>query len=208
MNEKSLADAVAPSLPTDLFNLGYSTDADLTSVGFGSIGRNVRIARNCTIVGMQNIHIGDNVRIDGPTVLSAGNGHIRIGSYIHIGGMCFLAGAGGIDLEDFSGLSQGVCIYSASDDYSGHALTNPTVPREFLNVEISPVRLGRHVIVGSGSVILPGCNIGEGSSIGAMSLLTKSVAPWGIYAGTPARFLKKRSQHLLAMEAQLIQRRQ
>ena len=137
---------------------------------------------------------------------SAGNGHIRIGSYIHIGGMCFVAGAGGVDLEDFSGLSQGVRIYSASDDYSSHALTNPTVPREFLNVDIAPVRLGRRVIIGSGSVILPGCNVGEGSSVGAMSLVTKSLAPWGIYAGAPARFLKKRSQQLLAMEARMIQR--
>ena len=208
MNEKSLVDAVAPSPPADPFNSGYWNDADLASAGFGSIGRNVRIAKNCTIVGMQNIQIGDNVHIDGPTVLSAGGGHIRFGRNIHVGGMCFIAGAGGVDLEDFSGLSQGVRIYAASDDYSGHALTNPTVPREFLNVEMAPVRLGRHVIVGSGSVILPGCNIGEGSSVGATSLVTKSLAPWGIYAGAPARFLKKRSQQLLAMEAQLIQLRE
>ncbi|MFM0046335.1 acyltransferase [Paraburkholderia sediminicola] len=208
MNEQSLAHGAASGPPSDLLNPGYWTDFDLTSAGFGSIGRNVRIAKNCTIVGMQNIHIGDHVRIDGLSVLSAGNGYIRIGSYIHIGGMCFLTGAGGIDLEDFSGLSQGVRVYSASDDYSGQSLTNPTIPREFLNVEIAPVRLGRHVIVGSGSVILPGCNIGEGSSIGAMSLVTKSLAPWGIYAGAPARFLKKRSQQLLAMEARLIQQRE
>ncbi|EIF30598.1 acetyltransferase (isoleucine patch superfamily) [Burkholderia sp. Ch1-1] len=207
MNEQSLARGAASSLPADQFNPGYLSEGDLASAGFGSIGRNVLIARNCIIIGLQNIHIGSDVRIDGPTVLAASSGHIRIGSHVHVGGFGFLAGVGGIDLEDFSGLSQGVRIYSASDDYSGDALTNPTVPREFLNVEIAPVRLGRHVIIGSGSVILPGCNVGEGSSVGAMSLVTKSLAPWAIYAGAPARFLKKRSQQLLAMEAQLIQQR-
>ncbi|PVX85802.1 hypothetical protein [Paraburkholderia unamae] len=141
MNEKSLAHDAASRLPTNRFNSGDWTDADLASAGFGSIGQSVRIAQSCTIVGTQNIHIDDNVRIDGPTVLSAGSGHIRIGSYIRIGDTCFLAGAGGIDLEDFSGLSQGARIDSACDDYSSHALTNPAVPREVLNVEIAPVRL-------------------------------------------------------------------
>ncbi|TGS72469.1 acyltransferase, partial [Mesorhizobium sp. M8A.F.Ca.ET.181.01.1.1] len=102
-----------------------------------------------------------------------------------VGGMCFLAGGGGIQMEDFSGLSQGVRVYSTSDDYSGAALTNPTVPREYLNMKIAPVRLGRHVIVGSGSVILPGCVLGEGVSVGAMSLVTKNLEPWGVYFGSP-----------------------
>ena len=178
----------------------------MADAGFGSIGNGVRIARNCTIVGPQNIYIGDDVRIDGPTVLSASSGHIRIGRYVHIGGMCFLAGAGGIELEDFSGLSQGVRIYSASDDYSGEALTNPTVPKRYLNVSIAPVHLGRHVIVGSGTVILPGCDVGDGASIGAMSLVKKNLEPWGIYGGAPARFIKKRSQRLLLLEAELMMR--
>ncbi|MGG1944707.1 acyltransferase [Trinickia sp. NRRL B-1857] len=190
----------------DTLNPGYWTESDLVSAGFPSLGRNIQIARNCTIVGAQNIYVGDDVRIDGPSVLSAASGHIRIGRYVHIGGMCFLAGAGGIDMEDFSGLSQGVRIYSASDDYSGDALTNPTVPRRYLNVTIARVRLGRHSIVGSGTVILPGCDIGEGASIGAMSLVKKSLAPWGIYGGTPARFIRKRSQRLLSLEAELMMR--
>jgi acetyltransferase-like isoleucine patch superfamily enzyme len=141
--------------------------------------------------------------IIGPTVLSASSGYIRIGSHVHIGGMCFLAGGGGIDMEDFTGLSQGVRVYSASDDYSGAALTNPTVPRRHLNAKVAPVRLSKHVIAGSGMVILPGCTIGERSSLGAMSLVTKHLAPWGVYFGSPAKRLKRRSRNLLKLEQEM-----
>ncbi|HVW52744.1 MAG TPA: acyltransferase [Trinickia sp.] len=188
-------------------NPGYWTADELEAFGARSVGSNVRVAKNCTLIGIENMSFGENVRVDGPTVLSASvDGYIRIASYVHIGGMCFLAGAGGIEMCDFSGLSQGVRIYSASDDYSGEALTNPTVPKRYLNVRTAPVRIGRHVIVGSGAVILPGCDIGEGASIGAMSLVKKNLAPWGIYGGTPVRFIKKRSQRLLALEAELMMR--
>ena len=188
-------------------NPGYWTEEELKQFGSPSVGRNVQVAKNCTVVGIENITFGNNVRIDGPTVLSASGGNIRIGSHVHIGGMCFLAGGGGIDMEDFSGLSQAVRVYSASDDYSGAALTNPTVPRQYLNVKVAPVRLGRHVIVGSGTAILPGCTIGEGTSVGAMSLVTKSLDPWGVYFGTPAKRLKARSKKLLRLETELQSRK-
>lgn len=184
-------------------NPGYFTEDELVRLGLSSAGRNVRVARNCIVIGIENMSIGDNVRIDGPTVLTASGGHIHIGSHVHIGGMCFLAGGGGIVMEEFSGLSQGVHIYSTSDDYSGAALTNPTVPQSYLNVKVAPVHLGRHVIVGSGSVILPGCRLGEGTSVGAMSLVTKTLKPWGVYFGTPARRLKARSKALLLLEDEL-----
>jgi acetyltransferase-like isoleucine patch superfamily enzyme len=181
------------------FNPGYWTEDELSKFGFCRVGTNVRVAKNCTIIGMQNISIGDNVRVDGPTVMSASSGYINIGSHVHVGGMAFLAGGGGIELGDFSGLSQGVRIYSTSDDYSGAALTN-------LNVKVAPVNLGRHVIVGSGSVVLPGCSIGEGASVGALSLVTKSLGPWGVYFGTPARRLRARSRRLLKLEEELMKK--
>jgi acetyltransferase-like isoleucine patch superfamily enzyme len=188
---------------TNPFNSGYWAEEDLSTFGFRAVGKNVRIAKSCIIADLANVSFGDNVRIDGPTVISPSSGYVRIGSFVHIGGFCFLGGGGGIDLEDFSGLSQGVRIYSASDDYSGNALTNPTVPREYQNVIAAPVHIGRHVIIGSGSVVLPGCTIGEGSSIGALSLVTKSLEEWGVYFGSPCKRIKRRSKKLLELEARL-----
>jgi len=166
------------------------------------------VAKNCTIIGLrsqsfENIVLGDNVRIDGFTTIAAASGHLTVGSYVHIGGYCFLACAGGVTIDDFSGLSQRVSVYSSSDDYSGAALTNPTVPSEYLNVKTAPVHLERHVIVGAGSVILPGVSIGEGSSVGALSLVHRTLAEWGMHGGIPAKFLKSRSKALLESESAL-----
>lgn len=186
------------------FNPGYYGSDELAAFGFRSVGSHVQVAKNATLIGIENISIGSHVRIDGyTTVVADGQGFLTLGSYIHIGAGCYLAAGGGVVMEDFSGLSQGVRIYSRTDDYSGRTLTNPTVPAEFLGVTQGTVRLGRHVILGSGTVVLPGIVIGDGSSVGALSLVTKSLDPWGVYFGSPARRLKARAQGLLALEAEL-----
>jgi galactoside O-acetyltransferase len=107
----------------------------------------------------------------------------------------------GIRLEVFSGISQAVRIYSSTDDYSGKQLKNPTVPEKYTGVTRGRVVLWRHVIIGSGSVILPGVTIGEGSAVEALSLVTKSLDPWGHYFGCPAKRLKHTSKQLLELEA-------
>jgi acetyltransferase-like isoleucine patch superfamily enzyme len=193
------------SLMDNPFNPGYFESAELRSFGFRQVGENVRIARNCTIVGLENVSLGSNIRIDGNVVIAAHAGSLTIGNHIHIGTACFLACSGGIAMADFTGLSHGVCIYSATDDYSGAALTNPTIPAQYLNVKKARVSLERHAIVGSGSVILPGVCVGEGCSVGALSLVTKSLDPWGIYFGSPVKRLRARSRKLLELEAELLQ---
>lgn len=191
----------------DIFNLGYYSENDLKQAGIKQVGTNVMIYKNCTIVGLQNISIGDNVRIDAYcSIIVPRDGFLRIGSYVHIGGFCHLSAGDGITMEDFSGLSQRVSIYSRTDDYGGEYLTNPTVPVEYTGYHGGPVTLKRHVIIGSGSVILPGVTIGEGSSVGALALVNKSLDAWGVYAGCPARFFKARSKKLLDHEKKLVKR--
>ncbi len=190
---------------TNPFDPGYYRDDELREFGFGAIGSNVQIAKNCTIVGLGNIEIGNNVRIDAyASLIVPAGGWIRVGSYVHIGGYCLLSAGDGVTLEDFSGLSQGVRIYSRTDDYTGKYLTNPTVPERYTGIARGAVRLGRHVIVGSGTVILPRVTIGEGASVGALSLVTKSLEPWGVYMGCPVKRLKGRSKRLLELEQQLL----
>jgi len=188
----------------ELFDSGYYTESDLRKAGFKQVGENVRIAKKCTIVGIGQIEIGNNVRIDDYCTILAAGGHLRLGSFIHIGGYCYLSAGDGITMEDFSGLSQGVRIYSRSDDYSGEHLTNPTVPEKYVSISRGEVVLRRHAIIGSGSVILPGVVIGEGTAIGALSVVTRSVDAWGIFFGSPIRRLKDRSRRLLDLEAELL----
>ena len=185
----------------NIFNIEYINEKYLKQIGIKNVGKNVLICRNCTIIGIENISIGNNVRIDGYTSLIANHkSGLKIGSNVHIASYCMLNSRFGIDLEDFSGLSHGVKIYSASDDYSGNALTNPTIPEEYLNLYKGRVKIGKHVIIGSGSVILPNLTIGEGCSIGANSLVNKSLEPWGVFFGSPVKKIKSRSKELLKLE--------
>ena len=190
---------------SDYFNPGYYDSSELRMLNFKFVGDNVKIAKNCTIIGLNNITIGNNIRIDGNTVIAADTGILSLGDNIHIGGGCFLGCAGGIYFSDFSAVSQGVRIYSASDDYSGNSLTNPTIPKKYLRVTVAPVKLGRHVVIGSGSVILPGVSIGDGSSVGALSLVNYSLSSWGVYFGAPVKRLMSRSQRLLKLEAEFLE---
>lgn len=176
----------------------------LESMGFATIGENVLISEKASIYGAARIRLGDNVRIDDYCVLSAGQGGIDIGSYVHIAVYCSLIGSARIRLDDFAGLSGRVSIYSSSDDYTGAALTNPTVPVEYTQVHSADVHIGRHVIVGTGSVILPGVVLAEGVAIGALSFVHRSCDAFGIYTGNPLRRLKDRGRDLLDAEAKLI----
>jgi acetyltransferase-like isoleucine patch superfamily enzyme len=50
----------------------------------------------------------------------------------------------------------------------------------------------RNVWIGADTIVLPGVEIGEGAVIGAGSVVTKSVPAYCVYAGNPARFIKRR----------------
>lgn len=180
----------------------FYDESELAQLGLKRYGSNVKISRRAVFYHPGQMEIGDNVRIDDYTTVS---GKIVLGDYIHIAQFCGLyGGTEGIYMDDFSGLSSRVVIYATSNDYSGESMTNPTVPAQYRGTDKNlPVHLCRHVIVGTTSVILPGVTIGEGSSVGAMSMCTKDLAPWGVYAGSPIRKIRERSKTLLRLEQDL-----
>lgn len=181
------------------------TRDEIDRLGFASVGDNVQISDKASIYGSSRITIGSNVRIDDFCVLSAGVGGICIGQHVHIAVYSSLIGAGQITLSDFCNISSRVAIYSSSDDYSGESMTNPTVPSEFTGVDHGDVFLGEHTIIGSGSVILPGTRLETGVAVGALSLVNRNCAEFGIYAGNPAKRIKERSRNLLAVAERFLE---
>jgi galactoside O-acetyltransferase len=182
------------------FDPGYFTSPELRAFGFARVGENCLVARNCTIIGLENITIGDNVRIDGFTSLIAPHGRAKIGSFVHIATACMLGARGGIEIGDFSSLSQGVRVFTAIDDFTGRKLSNATVPEDLTGVHSAPVRIGAYVPIGSGTIILPGVHIGDGAAVGAMSLVSGPLKPWTIHAGNPAKAVGERARDLLSLE--------
>jgi acetyltransferase-like isoleucine patch superfamily enzyme len=184
--------------------MAFLNSNEISLMGFLSVGENVFISDRASFYNSANISLGNNVRIDDFCVLSAGEGGITIGSYVHVAVYTSLIGAGKITLSDFSNISSRVSIYSSNDDYSGDTMSNPMVPAGYKNVLDADVHIGKHVIIGSGSIVLPGITIEDGAVVGALSLVNRDCQAFGIYAGTPATFIKERKHHLLDLEKRFI----
>lgn len=178
--------------------MAFMERAELEAMGFRHIGSNVRISDKASIYNPEMMEIGDNSRIDDFCVVS---GKVTIGRNVHLAVFCNVAGGSeGVVMEDFSGLAYGCHLFTQSDDYSGGSLTNPTVPAEFKHETKRPIRIGRHAILGTNSLVFPGVTVAEGTASGAMTVLNRDTEEWSIYVGNPGKKVKARKQDLLAFE--------
>lgn len=185
--------------------MAWLTEEQMREMGFACFGKNVMLSDKASFFNCKNIRFGSNIRIDDFCVFSAGIGGIDIGDYIHVAVFTSVIGAGNITLADFCNISSRVSIYSSNDDYSGTSMTNPMVSADFTNVRHADVRIGRHVIIGAGSIILPGVILGEGAAVGALSFVTRSVGDFSIVAGVPAKHIRNRKRDILDLEYKFIQ---
>lgn len=172
--------------------------------GLAAKGREVLIDPWVRIIRPDLVHIGDHVRIDAGVLLS-GLHPIRIGDHVHLAAGTKIFSSGGlVEIASFASLSADVKVYSASDDYTGGSLTNPTVPDAYKAVTRASVRIGKHTIIGAGSVVLPGVTLGFGSAVGALSLVSGDVEEGVVVAGVPARSIGRRdTARLVELEAML-----
>jgi galactoside O-acetyltransferase len=164
--------------------------------------------------------IGKTVRIRYPELVSIGEGSIiddftyistalEIADRTHISAGCKLIGgrSATVRMGELSTLAPNVVLSAGSDDYVG-GLATPLVPADLKgNYEVGTIDIGRHCIVGAGTVVLPNVVLGEGSAVGALSLVKADLEPWSLYAGIPARRLKDRDREgILALDAELRRR--
>ena len=188
--------------------ISFYSEKELKKFKFRSIGKHVLIKKNVGLYFIENISIGNNVRIDDNVIIVASKKEnpVKIGNYVHIASNCYLAGSAGIEMSDFSTLATGVQIFSASDDYSGKNLTNPMAGNPYVGGKSGKVTLCRHVIIGAGSIVLPDVTIKQGSSVGALSLVNKDLNPWGVYSGIPAKKIKSRYKDVLKLEKKFLKK--
>lgn len=182
--------------------MAFLNEKQLGRMGFKSLGENVRISEKALIYNPEQIEIGDHSRIDDFCVIS---GRVTIGRNVHIAVFCNVAGGEkGVTFGDFSGLAYGCHVFTQSDDYSGRTLTNPTVPDKYKRETKREIIIGRHSIVGTNSLIFPGVVLAEGTSVGALSTVTKSTEEWSVYLGNPAKRIKARRRDLLELEREYL----
>lgn len=144
-------------------------DAGIKNVIFG---RGVTVINPCNLYGCMlgdGVFIGPFSEIQERVEIGAGTriqSHSFICSDTKIGENCFIA--------------HGVIF--ANDKFYGGKLAKKN--------SWGKIFIGNGVLIGSGALILP-VRIAEGVVIGAGAVVTKDIMLPGIYAGNPARLLKK-----------------
>jgi len=134
------------------------------------------------ILGVENIEFGHDIMIDDFVFIYA-KSRMKIGNFVHIASFVSITGGGELVLEDFSAIASGTRIVSGTDDFKDWGFGNPTIDEKYRNVRRAPIHIGKFSIIGANSVILLGVTIGEGAMVGAGSVVTKDLEPWGIYIG-------------------------
>lgn len=181
-------------------NTSFYAKDELKKIGLKKIGENVLISRNACFYGGEDIVIGNNTRIDDFCILS---GHITIGDNVHIAAYSALfSGKYEIKIGDFTAISSRCSMYAESDDYTGISLSGAIRDERFRQPIGGNIILEKHVLVGTGCTILPEVQIGEGVSVGAMSLINHNLLPWSVYVGIPARKIGERNKDILRLEEQ------
>lgn len=163
--------------------------------------------------------VGERLHLIGPPPLVVGEGSISIGNDVQIMAPITFAFSrmsgrrSRLTVGDRTVVSCGVSVFVAeevaigSDCIIGPGVNiydnpaHPTDPEQRLSrshlrqEDIRPVVIEDNCWISSDAKILPGVRIGEGSVIGAASVVTHSVPSYSLAAGNPARVVKSLHRH-------------
>lgn len=166
--------------------------AQYDTTQLAACGEDVFISANVEIRRPRLVEVGSHVAIDTGVYLTTA---ARIGDYVHLSPYLTIIGGAHsmLVVEDFVTIAAGSRLICGSDRFMGDGFTSVTVPEEYRDtVDFGVIRCSRFAGIGTNVVIMPNVTIGEGSVIGACSLVTKDTEPWTIYVGVPARPIKIR----------------
>jgi len=158
---------------------------------------NVTQGADCTIsefCSLENVVLGDSVIIgDGVQLknVAVGNGskigvNVRLYSPavaqpVTIGQECE------IHIEDYAVIAHRSLLLTSSGPGKKNAIMDALYPEEH-----GPIRIGAYCWLGTQCTLLPGAILSEGVVLGAHALARGGVyEAWTVYAGIPAKFLKK-----------------
>ena len=136
---------------------------------------------------------GKYCRIEAHPQNSSQTNCIRIGENVQFNDSVHIVGSVGVHIGNDVLLASKIFISDLNHGAYGNSGTHDSplsIPKDRPLV-CSPVIIEDKVWIGEFVSVLPGVTIGEGSIIGTMSVVTKSIPPYCIAVGSPARVIKK-----------------
>lgn len=107
-------------------------------------------------------------------------GDVSIGKHTWVGPFTILDGSGGLSIGDYCSISSGVQIYT-------HDTVAWAISGGEKNIDRAPSQIGSRCYIGPSSIVSKGVTIGDGSIIGAMSLVAEDIPPNSKAYGIPAK---------------------
>lgn len=178
--------------------MGYLTQRELEQLHLKHLGKRVMVSSLARIYAPHLVELEDDCRIDDFCVLT---GRVRLGKYVHLALYTHISGMDhGVVFADFSECAYRCTVIAHSSDYSLSTLHSPCVPKEYCKGREGKVVIGRHCLIGCGTLIMPNVTIAEGCSFGAFSYVCQDTEPWGLYDGRPAVRVRENSRGCLEYE--------
>ena len=128
---------------------------------------------------------GDNVSIQ-PNVFLFNLQNISFGTNVSIHPMCYIDGSGEIEIGDNVSIAHSSTVIS-----SNHTWQDVSLPIKYNKETHSKVTIKEDVWIGCGCRILAGVTINNRAVVAAGSIVNKDVETNSVYAGVPAKFIKK-----------------
>ena len=159
---------------------------------FISVGNNVEIKNDVTLIarGEGGITLADGVRIQERVYLDTervNTGYINVGKNVYIGTGTTLFGHMGLEIGDDCLLAQNIQLTPYSHIFDDHKSIIYSQ-----GGHCKKVTIGRDVYIGMRAAIMYSGDIGEGSVIGAGSVVVKPIPPYSVAVGCPAKVIKER----------------
>jgi|SRR5690554_5738294 len=120
----------------------------------------------------------------------------EIGFGTNINGAILIKGTAKASLGKYCAIGHGVTFITSNHSYTDVNLNLALSQRIGFHSKLDEgkkgISIGNNVWIGDGVIILPGVSVGNGAVLAAGSVITKSVEPYAIVAGSPARKIKFR----------------
>lgn len=157
-----------------------------------SCGRNLYVKRKIFLFNPNCIQIGDDVRIHKNAILAAHakNAELIIGNGVIIGELCHITCLSRVIIQDGVLLGKKCIITDNSHGEVNKESLESIPPNKRPLVSPGDVMIEKNVWLGDNVVVLPGVTIGEGCVVGASAVVTKSLPPYSVSVGNPAKVIK------------------